>query len=161
RYEMWETNWRYASEEWARFTAKQLSFTPEPSPEFAFWITETSVGQFDILAKRLLIVSIHGPSSVTLYGQCLGRISQFMLTRAMEKCPSFVSKAELASSLKIGLVRQTAHWKAEALALVRESEAKEETPVAEIPQEKIAPVKSSLQDHEENLRNAILKKKAR
>ena len=124
RHELWEKTCRIWAEKDARVTAELLEKHPtnlqNPLPD----IVELVTGRFNIGAECFLAFVVWNYESVALYEQILGKFMDTWLSLTLEHCPRGIEKSELLLQLKLRLTGRIAHWRAEALRLVRESKVK-------------------------------------
>lgn len=125
RHEFWETNARYAVEEQARLGAKMLTRIPANSAkmdEFLVWFLDIVAGRFDIVAKRFLVFMDAGSQSFGLYEHFLTDYAESYVMYARANCPRLFPQELMLTELRLRFKQRVAHWTAEALKQVRDSE---------------------------------------
>lgn len=146
-HDWWETNCRYAVEEQARLAAEVLKRVPAESAkpeELLAWFLDIVAGRFDIVARRFL-VGIDRSLQFPLYEEFL---SQDMESRIAYAC-SNRHRAGLPEStgtaLRFRLMQRKAHWSAEALKQIRDSEQRMKEPDAAQAQQDDCPATTTRQ----------------
>ena len=126
RHKTWKSATRVAEERLARFNVEILGATPLDHKSFQSWLLMQCCRKFDIWALRNLSV-VWSDAEVKTYAQWLFSYANSWLTMQSEHhdhWPTFVDTETVLIALRTRMAVRVEHWKAQALTLAREAEAK-------------------------------------